>query len=116
MKKIIALFVVVLLLGSPISAFAKEAVPYKYVNRGSLSIQDTTAECSAHVQANSSEIHVVMKLWNDNICIATWAESNKSLVAFTRTVSVKRGETYTLTIDTTIDGKKLPRISEVKKS
>lgn len=116
MKKITALLVVVLLLCIPTTVFAaEEATTYLFVNRGSLSIENTTATCTAFVQADSSDTHVVMKLWHGNSCIGTWIDSNKSLILLNETVSVRKGETYTLTIDTTIDGKALPRFSQTKK-
>ncbi len=52
-----------------------------------------------------------MKLWNGNQCIATWTARDTSLLSLSETATVKRGQSYTLTVDYTIEGTAKPRLS-----
>lgn len=78
-----------------------------------LSFTGTTANCSATIYGGSTnaDIAAVISLKNGNDCIKTWKESAVGYLYFTDTVSVTRGQSYTLSVDATIDGKTLPTAS-----
>lgn len=72
----------------------------------SLSFDGTTANCSIFVAgtAPSDEVSATLQLWKGNICIAAWKQESTTYVSIKETATVEKGETYTLTVDISING------------
>lgn len=104
MKKI-ALLMVLLLLVQPITANA--ATTRSLISNSKISFDGTTANCRVVVTGNSvnDKIEMVVKLWEENTCIATWEVSGIGYVDFSRSKSVSKGKDYTLTANVTLNGK-----------
>ena len=102
-------FVLILILAIPVQA----QTPRNPLGRVSLTFSGTTAHCSCVIYADSEDdsISATMKLWNGNQCIATWTARDTSLLSLAETATVKRGQSYTLTVDYTIEGIAKPRLS-----
>lgn len=111
MKVKIILFSVVtaLLLATP--AYAN--LPRILAITPTLSFTDTTANCIVSISdgSNNAKISAVISLKNGNDCIESWEESAVGYFYFNETVSVARGQTYTLSVDATINGKTYPTTS-----
>ncbi len=71
-----------------------------------LSFTGTTANCKADVTASrtSDEIDVTMILWQGDTQLKSWSASGTGSVFLSKTYSVEKGKTYTLTVDATING------------
>lgn len=109
-KKILIISLVLMLL---ISIPAQAAVTRIVGNTPTLTISGTTASCSVKVygkNANDS-ISVTMKLWDGNECIRTWTGSGTLMVSLSKTATVTKGHSYTLTVDAVIAGVSQPRTS-----
>lgn len=59
----------------------------------------------------NNDIDIVVKLWKENSCIATWKESGAGYVYLSKNKTVEKNHEYTLTIDATINGKTQPAAS-----
>ena len=79
----------------------------------SLSFSGTTANYSTVVRGNntSDSISVTMKLWKGGSVIKTWSSSGSGKVSMSKTAAVKRGQTYKLTVNATINGVAQPQQS-----
>lgn len=113
MKKM-ALLMVLLLLVQPVTANA--ATTRGLISNTKISFSNTTANCRVVVTGNSmnDKIEMVVKLWEENTCIATWETSGIGHVDFSRSKSVTKGKNYTLTADVTLNGKsyKIPSYTD----
>lgn len=109
-KRIIPILFVFLILFSS-TAYAASSRAAQVVPR--ISFSGSTATCTAFIAADRStdEIKAVVKLWQDNHCIATWNKSSVGDLAFRGTARASKGKTYRLTVDATLAGKPLPQFS-----
>lgn len=75
-----------------------------------LTFDGTTAKCSVSVTGTlySDKVSVVLKLWQGSECIATWDDEQTYYVAISKSTTVKRGQSYMLTADVTINGVSQP--------
>ena len=103
MKKLAFLLVFVLLASIPINAMATARVVRAYPD---LSFIGVTATCKATVYADraSDHIEVNMKLMWGDTCVASWTAHGDGFVTITKTVPVTYGRTYTLVVNTWING------------
>lgn len=86
--------------------------PRATTDRATLSFSGTTAHCSIQIRGNlNDDISATIKLWNGNQCLRTWQRSDTSMLSFYETVSVQKGQTYTLTANYTVAGKSQPSLS-----
>lgn len=109
-KRIVVLSIVLMLL---ISVTAQAVAAPRAYGTPSLTFSGTTASCSVKVtgkNANDS-ISVTMKLWDGSECIHTWTGSGTVLVSLSKTATVTKGHSYTLTVDAVIAGVSQPRTS-----
>lgn len=104
-KKAVALgLMLVFLLG-----IAAQAVSMREPTKNlTLSFQGTTAMCAANVQADKTtdRISVTMKLWNNGTVVKTWTKSGNYVVRVSESAAVVKGQSYKLTMDSTINGVK----------
>lgn len=106
MKKrfIILLCVAVILLTATTQAAARAdyCVP-------SLTFDGTTATCELKVirESMSDQIEVILSLWHGNQMIGVWIEETAGYLSMSETVTVTRGNTYTLEVDLTINGEEV---------
>lgn len=106
MKRIFVLVVILMLLISlPVYAMTPRAVSIN----PTLSFSGTVANCKVQIFGNSStdDIDATIKLWQGNSCIETWTESSIGYLIFEDTTSVIKGKTYKLTVDATVNGRKM---------
>lgn len=101
--------VLILILAVPVEA----RTPRNPLGRVSLTFNGTTAQCSCVIYADNADdtIAATMKLWNGSQCVGTWSATDTSLLSLVETATVKRGQSYTLTVDYTIAGIAKPRLS-----
>lgn len=71
----------------------------------SLSFSGTTANCSATVTDAGKELDVTLQLWHGNVLIDSWPASGTGMVFVQGSSKVIKGETYTLIVTGTSDGK-----------
>lgn len=78
-----------------------------------LRIVGTTATCEVVYRSGNkdAEISVTLTLKQGNNIIDSWSSSGKSMVIISETSTVKRGKTYDLVLNATVDGKKQPEVS-----
>ena len=107
MKKRMIIFAVALALVLGIPAYAVEQ--RSAVIRPTLSFEGTEATCKVQIFGNSSSdsITATIKLWHDGSCIETWNRSSTGNLRFEETVNVERYETYKLTVDAVIGGRRM---------
>ena len=116
MKKgsICVLFCLVICLVFSINVFALE--PRSNGIKPSLSFNDSTANCSVTVTANSGqEIDVEMKLLKDGVTVKTWSDSGIGYVYLSERAAVQKGSTYKLIATVSIDGETQPSAWVTKK-
>ena len=103
MKKI-ALLMALLLFILPVTANA--ATPRLASIRPGIDFDGTIANCTVSITGDSmtDDIEVVIKLWQEDSCIATWNTSGTGYVFFSKSKTVTKGKEYTLTVDATING------------
>lgn len=114
MKKI-ALLLALLIFILPVTA--KAATPRNVNISPGLKFDGTSAKCSVLVVGNAEDdkIEIVVKLWEEDSCIATWIQSGTGYVNFSKSQTVSEGVEYTLTADVTINGSKQPTTSITRK-
>ena len=107
MKKLLALFVAVILLSSiPVSVFAStraiNIVP-------TLGFTGTRAECEVAVTGNntSERIEVTMRLMRGGYCEATWKSSGYGYVYLYKEKTVAEYQTYFLEVQVKVNGESL---------
>lgn len=115
MKKIAMLLAIVLLVATPLTAQA--ATPRTINISPEIDYTGSTAICSVLVATDYmyQEIEVTVTLWHGNSWIESWDISGYGYVDWEDTVTVVSGNTYTLTIDATIDGEDLDQVYISKK-
>lgn len=76
----------------------------------------TTATCTvtARGKTPTDAVRATTKLWNGRTCLNTWTASGTGSLRMSKTATVSRGKTYTLTVDYTINGIKQPQRSVTK--
>ena len=105
MKKAFTKVLVVALLLAVIPLAAKAATPRATGIFPGLSFNGTTATCTLTVSADATDsISAEVKLWRGGSCLKTWYTSGSGLLTFSRTATVSRNTTYTVTADVTING------------
>lgn len=111
MRKLAMLLAVIIVLFSPVTAYASTMRSIGIVPR--LTFSGTTANCSVIVTADSSEDEIVatIKLWKGSTCLETWHENGKGYLIFKDDISVTSGVIYELTAEVTINGIKQPKTS-----
>lgn len=109
MRKTAILFALLFLFVTPVTANATTARIISIDPR--LDFDGTDALCYVAIYEPSSDIKATIKLWQGSTCIATWKADGVGFVEFSDTVSVSKGKNYTLTVDTTVNGKTKPRES-----
>lgn len=94
-------------------AMPANAVSSRAIGGGvTLDFDGTTAVCYATITANNRDtISATMSLWDGNDCVATWRGTATGYLVFDKTADVSKGESYTLTVDVTINGKVQPQMS-----
>ena len=95
------LAILVLTFVAPVTAFAQQQ-DTRY-NR-TLTFEGTTAHCDAQIMSVGDKLDITLELWHGNTRIAYWAKTGTSIVAFSETWPVTKGETYTLKAHGTIGG------------
>ncbi len=103
-KKAAALaLILVFALGITAQATAPLRIPTKNVT---ISFQGTTAICRATLQTDvaTDKVSVTMKLWHNGRVIETWTQRGTYAIRMKETVSVVKGQSYKLTMDSTING------------
>ena len=105
-KRVLAFLVIfVLLLSAPAHAVSARSsiVPV-------LTFDGTTANCSVSATGTlyTDKVSVVLKLWQGSNCIATWDDEKTYYVAISKSVTVKKGQSYMLTADVAINGVSQP--------
>lgn len=103
MRKIAFLLALLLLLSIPLTAQAATRNLAVYSN---LTYSGTTATCTVRISGGSATncLEATIKLWNGNTCIKTWTATGDGYIIFSKTATVTTGNTYTLTVDWSIDG------------
>ena len=71
----------------------------------SLSFSGTTANCSATVTDAGKELDVTLELWHGDKLVDSWPASGTGMVSVKGSCGVVKGETYTLIVTGTADGK-----------
>lgn len=96
-------FVISTVIFTPVRAMA---TPRVAVTTPSLTFSGITATCIANVVADdaSDHIEVNMKLMWSDTCVASWTAHGDCFVTITKTVPVTYGRTYTLVVNTWING------------
>lgn len=81
-----------------------------------LSFSGTTANCSVYIRADNSNdsISATIQLWQGSSCVATWYASGVGTLTYSTSKAVTSGLQYTLTVDATINGSSIPRVSTTK--
>ena len=69
-----------------------------------LTFEGTTAYCDVIVSSPSNKISVTVQLWQDNTLVTSWPASATSILSFSETYPVVKGQTYTLKVTGTIAG------------
>ena len=113
MKRVCALLLTVIMVLAmivPCTASAAEARAMSIVP--GLSFSGTTAYCEVVINCDYStdEITATMRLWEGNFCIATWSDSGEGVLYIDGSKAVTKGNTYSLTVDATINGVQKPRV------
>lgn len=81
-----------------------------------LSFSGTTANCSVYVNSGTPDgsISATIQLWQGSSCVATWYASGVGSLTHSASKAVTSGLQYTLTVDATINGSSIPRVSTTK--
>lgn len=103
-KRVLTLsLVLAFVLGITAQATGPARVPSRNL---SLSFQGTTAMCSAAVRSDKAtdKVSITVRLCNNGAVLKTWRASGTQVVRWSATAPVVRGQTYQLTMSTTING------------
>lgn len=81
-----------------------------------LSFTGTTANCTTRVNSGTSDgsISATIQLWQGSTCVATWYASGVGSLTHSASKAVTSGLQYTLTVDATVNGSSIPRVSTTK--
>lgn len=109
-RQMTALFLALIIVaGVTVSDVSAATVsPLSCTDAVSLNYSGTTATCTSLVIKVASKIEVTMTLWQGNRRIAIWTESGFNSVRMSKQCAVSKGQTYTLIVSCTIDGKVQP--------
>ena len=79
----------------------------------SLSFNGTTAVCSALCKGNrtSDDIDVTLTLYQGRNYIDSWSESDTGILSFEGKCRAVSGKSYKLTLEYSVNGKKMPSVS-----
>lgn len=115
MKKMSLFLVAIIIFCIPVSAYTAEDERI-LTNRVTFSIDNGTANCHVNVLSDSSDTAVTVQLWDGSRCLYSWSESDKSTIIINKSVPVRKGRTYTLTVDITVDGVAKDQVRRTAKS
>ena len=103
MRKTALLLALVLVLCTPVTAYAATRVSSI---KPSLGFSGTAAICQVTVMGDnaSQHIQVTMKLMYGTIQVASWSGSGYGYVYLDKSATVFSGRTYTLVVEVTMDG------------
>lgn len=103
MRKVLAIFVALILVCTPLSVQA--ASQRSLSIQPSISYSGNTATCTVRIIGNSTAEHLeaTIKLWRGELCIATWNETGNGYIFFSETAAATQGNIYTMTIDLSIN-------------
>lgn len=103
----------VLLFAMLLSIPTYAASPRLITIRPAISFNGTTANCRVTVSGNhgTDKIEAVVVLWDGNEVVEDWYPTGKGSLLFSDTTTVKKGKTYELTVDVTINGMKYDTVS-----
>lgn len=79
-----------------------------------ITFSGTTATCTFKVIEAGSDIKVTMTLWQGSKQIASWIGTGNGLVQMSEQCAVVKGQTYTLEVSFTVDGRTQPVQSTTK--
>ena len=104
MRKIALLLALVILVSTPLSAQA--VTPRTLSIRPGISYEGNIATCTARIVGNSTSeyLKATIKFWHGNTCIKTWQETGYGYIFFSGTAAATKGNSYTLTVDLTVNG------------
>lgn len=105
MKKRILALILLLAILLPVSVQAIDMRAHKI--SPSFSISGTTATCSVVVRADSSDDDIILEveIQEDGFLFRHWTTTGSDYLVFNKTATVKKGKTYTMYVDVTINGK-----------
>lgn len=110
MKRILPVFILVLLLFTTIASAAVLVV----VVSPSLSFTGTTANCKASVTDYGKYISATMELYENGNCVASWNGSGTNKVTFNETYGATSGYSYYVRIYGTSGGTSFDKSTTVK--
>lgn len=112
MKKIALLLVLVMVLSVPVTA----STPRITSVIPSLTFSGNTANCKCTVLEDSQYAYIVvtMRLKSGNTILKEWSAAGNECVSISKTATVTKGQTYTLTIDVMVNGTSRPQRSVTK--
>ena len=111
MRKVALVLAIVILLSTPLTVQA--ATPRLISISPELVIDGYMAYLSVGVVGNNGyeDVDATIKLWREDTCIKTWFASGDGYIHWDTTTYVAKGYTYTMTVDATIDGVAMSRVS-----
>lgn len=115
MKKISFFLAIVMILCIPVTAFADDDDRI-LTDRVTFTISNGTANCYVNILSDSRNTSVSVRLLDGSRCINSWSESNKDTFIINKSVPVRKGRTYTLIVDVTVDGVAKAPIQRIAKS
>lgn len=116
MKRHISIVVILALLLLSVTPIVNAQSTRIIQTQYSFSISGTTGLCELTVSGNSttSSISATIKISDGDRCIRTWTPTGTGFLSFSDTVSLAKGNEYTMTVDVTIDGKAEPTYAITK--
>ena len=110
-KRVAAVFLAIIIL----VGVATQKADARSVTRSlDLTFNGTVATCTFTAIEVGSDIKVTMSLWQGSRQIASWKEEGVTRVRMNEQCEVSKGQTYTLQVSFTIDGKAQPEQSVTK--
>lgn len=108
MKKLTIIIALLLVLAITVNAAPRASTAYP-----SLSFSGTTANCGAVFTADNTDdfISITLRLDHGSTNIATWYASGHGYVSLSKTATVTKGYTYTLTATYRVNGVYQPSAS-----
>ena len=80
--------------------------------RPALSFSGTTTRVNSGT--SDGNISATIQLWQGSTCVATWYASGVGNLTHSASKAVTSGLQYTLTVDATVNGSSIPRVSTTK--
>lgn len=109
MKKITLGLIAALVLALTLPITATAAQTRALSSSEELRFDGTTAYCSAVVIDVGKELNITMELWRGNVLVNSWSASGKGAASVEGNCQVVKGQTYTLVVTGTTDGKSFSR-------